>query len=69
MDIGYRFELQEDRMPGETEAVAFTDSYKHMECLGGMMLQSILNLFTRATPGTLASKEKQRNNLTLVDTL
>ena len=26
-------------MPGMTEAVAFTDSYKHMECLGGMSLQ------------------------------
>ena len=23
-------------MPGATEAMAFTDSYKHMECLGGM---------------------------------
>ena len=23
-------------MPGMTEAIAFTDSYKHMECLGGM---------------------------------
>ena len=35
----------------------FTDSYKHMECLGGMMLQSFLmvTLFTRATPGTPAS--------------
>ena len=28
-----------DRMPGVTEAMAFTDSYKHMECLGGMTLQ------------------------------
>ena len=27
----------------------------HMECLGGMRLQSFLTLFTRATPGTLAS--------------
>ena len=25
-----------------TEAVVFTDSYKHMECLGGMRLQSFL---------------------------
>ena len=30
MDIGYRIELQADRMPGATEAIAFTDSYKHM---------------------------------------
>ena len=29
-------------MPGATEAMAFTDSYKHMECLGGMRLQSFL---------------------------
>ena len=29
-------------MPGTTEAVAFTDSYKHMECLCGMRLQSFL---------------------------
>ena len=29
-------------MPGETEAMAFTDSYNHMECLGGMRLQSFL---------------------------
>ena len=27
----------------------------HMECLGGMRLQSFLTLFTRATPGTPAS--------------
>ena len=27
----------------------------HMECLGGMRLQSFLALFTRATPGTPAS--------------
>ena len=27
----------------------------HMECLGGMKLQSFLTLFTRATPGTPAS--------------
>ena len=27
----------------------------HMECLGGMGLQSFLTLFTRATPGTPAS--------------
>ena len=25
--------LQADRMPGTTEAIMFTDSYKHMECL------------------------------------
>ena len=25
-------------MPGSTEAMAFTDSCKQMECLGGMML-------------------------------
>ena len=30
MDIGYRVELQEDSMPGATEVMAFTDSYKHM---------------------------------------
>ena len=41
-------------MPGTTEAIAFTDSYKHMECLCGMRLQSF-TLFTRATPGTPAS--------------
>ena len=29
-------------MPGPTEAMEFTDSYKHMECLGGMRLQSFL---------------------------
>ena len=28
----------------------------HMECLGGMRLQSFLTLFTRATPGTPASQ-------------
>ena len=41
-------------MPGMTEA----DSYKHMECLGGMRLQSFLtngHFVTRATPGTPAS--------------
>ena len=27
----------------------------HMECLGGVRLQSFLTLFTRATPGTPAS--------------
>ena len=44
MDIGYRVNqwLQADRMPGMTEAITFTDSYKHMECLGGMRLQSFL---------------------------
>ena len=47
--------LQADRMPGLTEAMAFTDSYKHMACLGGMRLQSFLILFTRATLGTPAS--------------
>ena len=38
MDIGYRVNqwLQADRMPGMTEAITFTDSYKHVECLGGM---------------------------------
>ena len=25
-------------MPGATEAMVFVDSYKHMECLGGMRL-------------------------------
>ena len=35
--------------------MAFTDSYKHMECLGGMRLQFFFTLFTRATPGTPAS--------------
>ena len=30
MDIAYRIELQADRMPGVTEAIVFTDSYKHM---------------------------------------
>ena len=29
-------------MPGMTRAIMFTDSYKHMECLGGMRLQSFL---------------------------
>ena len=29
-------------MPGVTGAMAFTDCYKHMECLGGMRLQSFL---------------------------
>ena len=43
-------------MPGMTEA----DSYKHMECLGGigMRLQSFLtngHFVTHATPGTPAS--------------
>ena len=53
---GYRVFLQADRMPGATEAMVFTDSYKHMACLGGMRLQSFLTLFTRATLGTQASK-------------
>ena len=45
MDIGYRVNqwLQADRMPGMTKAITFTDSYKHMECLGEMRLQSFLN--------------------------
>ena len=55
MDISYRVELQADRMPWATEAMAFTDHYKHMECLGGMRLQSFLTLFTRAMPGTPAT--------------
>ena len=36
VDIGYRVELQADRMPGVT--MAFTDSYKHMECFCRMRL-------------------------------
>ena len=52
---GHRVELQTDRMPVATEAMAFTDSY-HMECLGEMRLQSFLTLFTCATSGTPASK-------------
>ena len=52
---GCRVDLQADRMPGATEAMVFTDSYKHMECLSGMRLQSFLTLFTLATPGTPAS--------------
>ena len=40
VDIGYRVELQAYRMPGVT--MEFTDSYKHMECLCGMRLQSFL---------------------------
>ena len=40
MDIGFGVELSADRMSGVTEAVAFTDSYKHMECLGGMLVFS-----------------------------
>ena len=42
------------RMPGMTEA----DSYKQMECLGGMRLQFFLtngHFVTRATLGTPAS--------------
>ena len=41
---GYRvvYWQQTDRMPGATGAMAFTDCYKHMECLGGMRLQSFL---------------------------
>ena len=52
---GYRVELQADRMPGLTEAMVFTDNYKHTECLGGMRLQFFLTLFTCAPPGTPAS--------------
>ena len=39
MDIGYKIEQwqQTDRMPGATGAMAFTDCYKCMECLGGML--------------------------------
>ena len=29
-------------MPGVTEAMTFTDSYKNMECLGGMRLHDFL---------------------------
>ena len=29
-------------MPLTTEVIAFTDSYKHTECLGGIRLQSFL---------------------------
>ena len=57
--MGYRVELQAGRMSGATEAMTFTDSYKHMKCLSGMRLQSFLNLFTRATPGTPASTCKK----------
>ena len=35
--------------------MAFTDSYKHMESLGGKRLQFFLTLFTHAMPGTQAS--------------
>ena len=57
---GYRvvYWQQTDRTPEATGAMAFTDCYKHMECLGGMRFQSFLtngHLFTRATPGTPAS--------------
>ena len=42
--IGYRVNqwLQADRIPGMTEAIVFTDRYKHMEYLGGMRLQNFL---------------------------
>ena len=30
VDIGYRIELQADSMPGATEVMVFTVSYKHM---------------------------------------
>ena len=55
MVIGYRVELQAERMPGWTYATAFTDSYKHMECLGGMRLQFPLTLFTHAMQGAPAN--------------
>ena len=38
MDMEYLAEA--DRMPGAAEVMEFTDSYKHMECLDGMRLQS-----------------------------
>ena len=37
-------------MPGATEAMAFTDRYKHMECLGGMKLRSVLTKLTLCLP-------------------
>ena len=40
MDMEYLGEA--DRMPGATEAISFTDYYKHMECLYGMRLRSFL---------------------------
>ena len=42
VDICCRVELQADRMPVAIEAMVFSDSYKHMGCLGGMRLQSFL---------------------------
>ena len=33
---------QADKIPGATEAMAFTDGYKWMECVGVMRLQSFL---------------------------
>ena len=45
VDIGYRVELQADRMPEPTEVMAFTDRYKRMECLGGIRLQYFLTNF------------------------
>ena len=41
----YKVQLQADRMPGAPEAKVFTDSYKHMEHLGGMRLLIFLILF------------------------
>ena len=40
MDIGYRVELQADRIPRVT--MVFNDSYKHMEGLCEMRLQIFL---------------------------
>ena len=51
VDIGFWVELQADTMPGATEAMAFTDSYKHMECLDGMRLHRFLTFFT-CTPAS-----------------
>ena len=50
VDIGYRVELQADRMPEPTEVMVFSDRYKHMECLGGMRLQYFLTNFHFAYP-------------------
>ena len=37
-------------MPKATEAMVFTDSYKQMECLGGMNFQSFLNNWSLCLP-------------------
>ena len=61
MDIGYRVEgyrvigSNQIESLGAAGATTFTDSYQHMECLGGMRLQVFKTLFTCATPGTPAS--------------